>query len=175
MSEFLVRMSEFIAEPPVLESVSEFPLRMSEIEDEKRRARLKTVATPLRVSCVPAVATNASRSPAARKPLASRSPAARKPLASCSPAARQPLASHSPAICQPLSSRSPAASQPPHASYTLATTHSTHSAKLALKVHVFFGTFSVSAGHLHTLSVKVTFSAARHWHFQCKCRRCTRT
>ena len=33
MSEFLLRMSEFIAEPPVLESVSEFPLRMSEIED----------------------------------------------------------------------------------------------------------------------------------------------
>ena len=33
MSEFLLRMSEFIAEPPVLESVSEFPHRMSEIED----------------------------------------------------------------------------------------------------------------------------------------------
>ena len=33
MSEILVRMSEFIAEPAVLESVSEFHLRMSEIED----------------------------------------------------------------------------------------------------------------------------------------------
>ena len=28
-----LRMSEFIPEPPVLESVSEFPHRMSEIED----------------------------------------------------------------------------------------------------------------------------------------------
>ena len=64
-----------------------------------------------------------------------------------------------------------AAAAPAHALLA----HSTHSAKLALKVHVFIGTFSVSAGHLHTLSVKVTFSAARHWHFQCKCRRCTRT
>ena len=53
MSEFLLRMSEFIAEPPVLESVSEFPHRMSPAVMESQKGDKKCTSEPSRAPRAP--------------------------------------------------------------------------------------------------------------------------